>query len=234
MWLLVAFWLWLLASSAFPVPLRQVAFWLLRLFAGLCGFGGFGFSHPLLSQFLSGLFGFLHPFINFWLWLPASSPSPVPPYLNHQTSCKGFPPPNPPDCLQRFPLFALSLLQISLGGVAPSPRPPPLLFGFLAEIYLHPYLNHRFFKHPILRENAVKYDILCNLCSLCMSVCMHCFEHRRRSYPRQASRCFLYSIAPFHCTPILNHHFFEQHEGAAPLPPRNPPAPLFESSLLRT
>ena len=28
----------LFASSAFPVPLRQVAFWLLRLFAGLCGF----------------------------------------------------------------------------------------------------------------------------------------------------------------------------------------------------
>ena len=28
---LLAFWLWLFASSAFPVPLRQVAFWLLRL-----------------------------------------------------------------------------------------------------------------------------------------------------------------------------------------------------------
>ena len=41
--LLVAFWLWLFASSAFPVPLRQVAFWLLRLFAVLCGFGGVGF-----------------------------------------------------------------------------------------------------------------------------------------------------------------------------------------------
>ena len=49
--LLVAFWLWLFASSAFPVPLRQVAFWLLRLFAGLCyaAFGGFGFSHPILA-----------------------------------------------------------------------------------------------------------------------------------------------------------------------------------------
>ena len=31
-----------------PVPLRQVAFWLLRLFASLCGFG---FSHP--SGFLA-------------------------------------------------------------------------------------------------------------------------------------------------------------------------------------
>ena len=29
------------ASSAFPVPLWQVAFWLLRLFAGLCGFWRF-------------------------------------------------------------------------------------------------------------------------------------------------------------------------------------------------
>ena len=40
---------WLFGFSAF------------RLFAGLCGFWwffGFGFSHPLLSQFLSGLFGF--------------------------------------------------------------------------------------------------------------------------------------------------------------------------------
>ena len=36
--LLVACWLWLFASSAFPVPLRQVAVWLLRLFVGLCGF----------------------------------------------------------------------------------------------------------------------------------------------------------------------------------------------------
>ena len=37
-WLLgfLAFWLWLFASS--PVPLQQVAFRLLQLFAGLCGF----------------------------------------------------------------------------------------------------------------------------------------------------------------------------------------------------
>ena len=35
--------------------------WFMRL---LAAFGGFGFSHPLLSQFLSGLFGFLHP--GFW------------------------------------------------------------------------------------------------------------------------------------------------------------------------
>ena len=47
----LACWLWLVASSAFPVPLRQVAFW-------LSAFGGFGFSHPLLSQFLSGRFCF--------------------------------------------------------------------------------------------------------------------------------------------------------------------------------
>ena len=37
-WLLVLFWLWLLASFAFPVLLRQVAFWFLRLVAGSCGF----------------------------------------------------------------------------------------------------------------------------------------------------------------------------------------------------
>ena len=66
LWLLRGF-LWLLllfislsaclfASSALPVPLRQVAFW-------LCGFwrlSGFGFLHPLLSQLVFGL-GFLHP-----------------------------------------------------------------------------------------------------------------------------------------------------------------------------
>ena len=52
----------LLASSAFPVPLWQVAFWLLRLFAGLCGFWR-------LWLFASWL---LHPFIGFWIWLPAS------------------------------------------------------------------------------------------------------------------------------------------------------------------
>ena len=49
--LLAAFCPWLFASSAFPVPLRQVAFWL------YAAFGGFGFLHPLLPQFLSGLFG---------------------------------------------------------------------------------------------------------------------------------------------------------------------------------
>ena len=49
----VAFWLWLFASSAFPVLLWQVAFWLLRLFTGLCGlwrlwlFASFAFPVPL-------------------------------------------------------------------------------------------------------------------------------------------------------------------------------------------
>ena len=62
---LSASWLWPLASSAFPVPLRQVAFWLLRLFAGLCGFWRSAF--PVLS----GLFGFCT--LSFWMWLPASS-----------------------------------------------------------------------------------------------------------------------------------------------------------------
>ena len=45
--LLVVFWRWLFACSAFPVPVRQVAFWLLRLFAGYAAFCGF--LHPLLS-----------------------------------------------------------------------------------------------------------------------------------------------------------------------------------------
>ena len=75
--LLVAFWLF--ASSAFPVPLRQVAFWLLRLFAGLCGF----WRLLAASAFrILRAFWLLRPFIGFWIWLPASSASP-PPYLNH-------------------------------------------------------------------------------------------------------------------------------------------------------
>ena len=99
--LLVAFWLWLFASSAFPVPLRQVAFWLLRLcgFWRLWLFASSAFTVPLCAFWL------LHPFIGFWIWLPASSASPVPPYLNHHTFGTlwgGSPPPNPPatDCLQ--------------------------------------------------------------------------------------------------------------------------------------
>ena len=66
-----------------------------------------------------------------------------------------------------------------------------------AEIELHPCLNHHFFEHPISRENAAKYNILGNLCSPCMSVRMHFFEHHRGSHPRQPSRCLLNAITPF-------------------------------------
>ena len=51
--LLGAFWLWLFASSAFPVLLRQVAFWLCGFLLVYVALGGFGFSPPLLSQLLS-------------------------------------------------------------------------------------------------------------------------------------------------------------------------------------
>ena len=93
-----------------------------------------------------------------------------------------------------------------------------------AEIELHPCLNHHFFARPISRENAAKYDILGNLCSPCMSVCMHFFEHHRGSHPRQPSRCLLNSITPFleSLHPYLNHHFLRHHGGAAA--PPNPPA----------
>ena len=91
--LLVAFWLWLFAFSAFPVPLRQVAFWLLRLF-GLCGFWGLWLFAP--SAFTVPLWAFLllHPFIGFWIWLPASSASIVPTSSNIMGG--NAPPPNPP------------------------------------------------------------------------------------------------------------------------------------------
>ena len=82
---------------------------------------------------------------------------------------------------------------------------------------MHPCLNHHFFERPISRENAVKYDILGNLCNPCISVRMHFFEHHRGSHPR----CLLNSIAPVleSLHPYLNHHFFEHHGGRQPPPP---------------
>ena len=68
---------WLFASSAFQFLFGRSRF-------GFCGFslvyaafGGFGFSHPLLSQFLSGRFCVCTLSLVFWIWLPASSASPV-------------------------------------------------------------------------------------------------------------------------------------------------------------
>ena len=92
---------------------------------------------------------------------------------------------------------------------------------------MHPCLNHHFFERPISRENAAKYNILGNLCSPCMSVCMHFFEHHRGSHPRQPSRCLVNSITPFleSLHPYLNHHFFRHHGGAA-APPQPPPLRL--------
>ena len=88
---------------------------------------------------------------------------------------------------------------------------------------MHPCLNHHFFERPISQENDAKYDILGNLCSPCMSVCMHFFEHHRGSHPRQPSRCLLNSITPFleSLHPYLNHHFF-RHDGGC-RPPLTPP-----------
>ena len=128
-------------------------------------------------------------------------------------------------CRVIAPLFEPTLLQASWGGVPP---PPPLLFRFLAEIDLHPCLNHHFSKRPISRENAAKYNILGNLCNPCMSVCMHFFEHHRRNHPRQPSRCLLNSITPFpeSLHPYLNHHLLRHHgwgcRGGLPPPPTPP------------
>ena len=158
-----------LALFAFPVQNRLR----LQLFAGLCSFGWL---------WLSASYAFPVPlrFIGFGLWRPASSTSPVPPCLNHHFFGGAAAPANPPAtfwivCKDLIaPLFESSLLQTSwAGAAAPPPPPSPLLLRFLAEIQLHPYLVHHFFEHPISRENAVKYDILCNLCNLCMFVCMY-------------------------------------------------------------
>ena len=71
---------------------------------GYAAFGGFGFSHPLLSQFLSGLFVFCTLSLVFWIWLPASSALPVPPYLNHffERHGKKAPPPTHPLLFRLF------------------------------------------------------------------------------------------------------------------------------------
>ena len=129
-----------------------LGFWAFRLFgfllvyAAFGGFFGFGFSHPLLSQFPSGLLAFA-PF-HFWIWLPASSASPVP-YLNHhflEHHGGGSTPPPPTryclDCLQSncTPIHTSSNI---MGGAAT----PPLLFRLFAEIELHPCSNHHFCEH---------------------------------------------------------------------------------------
>ena len=95
--------LWLRSRSALT-RLRQVAFWLSRLcgFWRLWLFASSAFTVPLWA------FWPLHPFIGFWIWLPASSASPVPPYLNPHffEHPGGEAPPQPPsyflDFLQRL------------------------------------------------------------------------------------------------------------------------------------
>ena len=101
--LALAFWLWLFASPAFPVPLRF----------GFCGFslvyaalGGFGFSHPL--QFLSGLFGFGTRSLVFRFGFRIVS-------------------------ITSSSLFESSLLRTSCGGSLPPPPTHPLLFRLFAE-----------------------------------------------------------------------------------------------------
>ena len=97
LWLLDFSSSWLLGFLAFRLLVGLCGFWWLfgvgfshplhsqflfgRWRFGFCGFslvyaafGGFRLSHPLLSQF----FWLLYAFICFWLWLPASSASPVP------------------------------------------------------------------------------------------------------------------------------------------------------------
>ena len=72
--LLMAFWLWLFESFAFPIPLWQVAFlrWFMLLLVALA-FRISAFPVPLRAFWL------VHPFIGSWRWLPASSASPISP-----------------------------------------------------------------------------------------------------------------------------------------------------------
>ena len=183
-------------------PLGFLAF---QLLVGLCGFWrlfGFGFSYPLLSP---GFLAFA-PF-HWFLALAARILSIASSSLFESSLLRKLwggaaapPPPNPLLFrlfaeIQLHPYLNHNLFNHLWGGCCFPP--PPVLFRFLAEISMQPYLNHHFLEHPISQEFAVKYDIVHNICSLYMSVCMHFFEHHRGSHPRQASHCFLYSNAPF-------------------------------------
>ena len=102
-----------------------LGFWGSRLFVGLCGFWwlfGFGFSHPLLSQFLSGLYQH-HQFRP----------------LNHHffEHHGGGAPPQPTcyclDCLQSN----CTLFKHHGGGCRP-PQPPGYFLDFLQRLNCTP------------------------------------------------------------------------------------------------
>ena len=117
---------WLLGFSA--------AFWLLRLFRWFM---------RLLAA-LAFRIWLLHPFIGFWIWLPASRASPVPPYLNHHffRHHGGGGTPNPP-AFEIFyrdliaPLVESSILRTSWGGCRP-PQPPRCFLDFLQRLNCTP------------------------------------------------------------------------------------------------
>ena len=179
--LLVAFRILCIPSSSSVLAFAAFR-WFMRL---LAAFGGFGFSHPSGCLAVAPLHWFLDlasRIISITTTLFESS---------LRTSWGGNPPQPTRFCLH------LDLSQLFFkhhgGGLPP---PPSLLFRFLAEIELHPCLNHHFFERPISRENAPKYDILGNL-YVCSS------SNNRGSHPRQPSRCLLNSTHPFlnHCIP---------------------------------
>ena len=115
-------------------------FWKLRF--NSCGFslvyvafGGFGFSHRLLSQFLSGGFLALHPFIGFWLWLPASVLETVLVFvcMYVRNLCHL--------CMYLCMSVCMRFFKHQREGCRPNPR---------AAFYIltHAFLNHRFSGHP--------------------------------------------------------------------------------------
>ena len=128
-WELLAFWRGIMFSTYFVDSfslLASLGFLAFRLLVGLCSFWWLW----LFASSAFPAFWLLHPLIGFWFWLPASSASLVPPYLNHhfvEYDGGGFPPPprHPPatffDFLQRF--NCTPILQTSLGGLPPPPNP---------------------------------------------------------------------------------------------------------------
>ena len=111
---LLAFWLlgflgfWLLGFLAFRLLVGLCGFW--WLFGCIASSSAFRWFMQLFassaSQFLSGRFGFCTLSLVFWIWLPASSASPV------------------------FSLFESSLLRSSWGGLPPTHL---LLFRLFVE-----------------------------------------------------------------------------------------------------
>ena len=148
--------------------LRQVAFWLLQLFVGICGFRllwWLWLSHPLLSQFLSGrwlfglcalslvLFAFMFMYVCIYVCnLFNSLQRLTHPFFHHRFfehhGGAAAPPPQPPccflDCLHRLTCTPNSIITFANMGLPPPHPPPPRYFWILYRDWNAPLFESLF------------------------------------------------------------------------------------------